>query len=280
MTRLRWLTAGESHGPMLVGILEGMPAGLALRAADIDADLARRQRGHGRGGRMKIEKDQARVVSGVRFARTLGSPIALVIENRDFSSWTDRMSVEGPETGARVTVPRPGHADLAAAMKYGYADLRDGLERASARETTMRVALAAICKRLCAEVGISVGSWVTAIGGVGAPEAETVDSELAARDAAALSLRADESPVRCLDAAASEAMISSFQRMAVDSPKDGRCARPQSPWRRDGKPAQHITGINGGWPVAEWVSLSKQFRVQPLGCIRLHIPAHKLKLEL
>ncbi|HME92016.1 MAG TPA: chorismate synthase, partial [Myxococcaceae bacterium] len=143
MSRLRYLTAGESHGPGLVGILEGMPAGLALAAADIDRDLARRQRGYGRGGRMKIEQDAAEILSGVRFGLTLGSPIALLIRNRDFASWTTRMQVApgGPDPRP-VTVPRPGHADLAGGLKYGHADdLRNVLERASARETAMRVAL-------------------------------------------------------------------------------------------------------------------------------------------
>ena len=256
MTRLRWLTAGESHGPMLVAIVEGLPAGLPLRAADIDADLARRQRGHGRGGRMKIEKDQARIVTGVRFARTLGAPVALLVENKDWQSWTERMSVEGPEAGARVTVPRPGHADLSASMKYGYVDLRDGLERASARETTMRVALGAVARRLLAECGISIGSWVTAIGEVTAPAVEAIDAELAERDAHALGTKADASPVRCLDAAASEAMVARIDRtrrerdtvggvfeVRATGVPPGLGSHVQADRRLDGRLAQALTMI-------------------------------------
>ena len=145
MKRLRFLTAGESHGPALVGILEGLPAGLPLEAEQIDRDLRRRQAGYGRGGRMKIEQDCAEILGGVRFGETLGSPLALMVKNRDFANWTERMQAApaGPDPSA-VTVPRPGHADLAGALKYGHTrDLRNVLERASARETAMRVALGA-----------------------------------------------------------------------------------------------------------------------------------------
>src|SRR5579863_6438055 len=139
MARLRWITAGESHGPRLTAIVEGVPAGLALLAADVDADLARRQRGYGRGGRMKIETDRVEFVGGVRGGETLGSPIAMAIANRDFANWVDRMSpapLPGPVEP--LTRPRPGHADLAGGLKHGRHDLRDVLERASARETAAR----------------------------------------------------------------------------------------------------------------------------------------------
>ncbi len=156
---IRFLTAGESHGPALTAILEGMPAGLPLSAEDIDPDLARRQRGFGSGGRMKIEQDRVRITSGLAKGETTGGPIALHVENLDWPNWKDR---DVPP----FTVPRPGHADLTGGMKYGYGDLRQSLERASARETTMRVAVGAICKRLLAAFDVVIGSYVTEIGGV------------------------------------------------------------------------------------------------------------------
>lgn len=156
---LRFLTAGESHGPALTAILEGMPAGLPLSAADLALDLARRQTSYGAGGRMKIEQDAARILSGVMAGQTTGAPIALWIENRDFAKWRER---DIPP----MTTPRPGHADLTGAVKYGYRDLRLALERASARETAARVAVGAICKALLGQFGVQVGSYVTAIGGV------------------------------------------------------------------------------------------------------------------
>jgi len=139
MSRLRWMTAGESHGPRLTALVEGVPSGLALLAADIDVDLARRQRGYGRGGRMKIETDQVEIIAGVRGGETLGSPIALSILNRDHANWLDRMSPGPlPSPAEPLSRPRPGHADLAGGMKYDRHDLRDVLERASARETAAR----------------------------------------------------------------------------------------------------------------------------------------------
>jgi len=153
------LTAGESHGPALTAILEGMPAGLPLSPADLDHDLIRRQRGFGSGGRMKIERDRVRISAGVTKGHTTGGPIALHVENLDWPNWEDR---DVPP----FTVPRPGHADLTGGLKYGYSDLRPALERASARETTMRVAVGAICKKLLAAFDITVGSYVTEIGGV------------------------------------------------------------------------------------------------------------------
>jgi chorismate synthase len=196
----RFVTAGESHGPGLTAIVEGLPAGLELRPEDIDRDLARRQLGHGRGGRMKIEKDRADVVAGVRHGRTLGSPVALRVENRDYQNWEERMNPWPVEAEvAEVHLPRPGHADLAGILKFGHTDVRNILERASARETAARVAAGGLAKALLRELGVSVFSHVTRIGTVTAPERPDLGPE----DFEGV----DESPVRCLDADASQAMV-------------------------------------------------------------------------
>jgi len=166
--RLDYMTAGESHGPQLTAILRGIPAGLYLTAEHINRDLARRQAGYGRGARMKIEKDTVQIRAGVRKGYTLGSPIALVIENRDFQVWVEQMSPEPGELDEKkvVTRPRPGHADLVGALKFGHRDARNVLERASARETAARVAVGAVCKRLLEEFGISIISHVVVLGGI------------------------------------------------------------------------------------------------------------------
>jgi chorismate synthase len=196
----RFVTAGESHGPGLTAIVEGLPAGLELRAEDIDRDLARRQLGHGRGGRMKIEKDRAQVTAGVRHGRTLGSPVAMWIENRDYQNWEERMNPWPVEAEVEeVHLPRPGHADLAGIQKFGHTDVRNVLERASARETAARVAAGGLAKAFLRAVGVEVRSHVTRIGTVTAPAPES----LGPADFEAV----DESPVRSLDAAASEAMV-------------------------------------------------------------------------
>jgi chorismate synthase len=168
---IRFLTAGESHGRGLVCIIEGLPANLGLSSEYINRELERRQRGYGRGGRMKIEKDKVQILSGVRFGKTLGGPIALFIENRDWENWKEKMAVEGerPDTAVPFTRPRPGHADLAGGIKYNQRDLRNVLERASARETACRVALGAVCKRFLEELGVFVGSYVVSIGTVQPP---------------------------------------------------------------------------------------------------------------
>lgn len=201
MRRLRYLTSGESHGPALLGILEGLPAGLRLDAGPIDRDLARRQRGHGRGGRMKIEKDQARILGGVRLGVTLGSPLGLLIQNVDHENWLERMGVEpGAADPSPVLVPRPGHADLAGGLKYGHThDLRNVLERASARETAMRVALGAAAKALLREFGITVGSYVRQIGEARGPGAAEIAPELYRENAEALGYLADRFSTRTLD---------------------------------------------------------------------------------
>jgi chorismate synthase len=198
---LRVVTAGESHGPGLTCIVEGLPAGLALDQEAIDADMARRQLGHGRGGRMKIERDHAEVTGGVRHGLTLGGPVALRVANRDYANWEERMNpwpveAEVPE----VHLPRPGHADLAGVQKYGFTDVRNVLERASARETAARVAGGALAKAFLRALGAEVVSHVTQIGSVRAPEPA---GELALADFEGV----DASPVRCLDADASRAMV-------------------------------------------------------------------------
>ena len=202
-------TAGESHGPAEVCVVDGIPAGLSLAAADIDRDLARRQRGYGRGGRMRIEEDHVRILSGVRLGRTLGTPIALLVENADHANWRPAMQPES-EPGyspSRVTVPRPGHADLAGVAKFGHSDVRDVLERSSARETVGRVAAGSVAKVFLAAMGVTVRGRVTALGPVcsGRPgdpcDAASIDWEAVERSACA-----------CDDDAAEEAM-----RRAVDA---------------------------------------------------------------
>ncbi len=215
MGRLRFLTAGESHGPELVALLEGYPAGVPLLASDIDPDLARRQRGYGRGARMKIEHDKVRFVAGVRGGETLGSPIAMVIVNSDHESWRARMTA-GPfaEPQEPVTRPRPGHADLAGGLKYDRRDLRDVLERASARETAARVAGGAACKKLLALVGIEIFAHVTAIGGVAARAADGNDAPDGNDALAALRERARASDLACGDPAAEEPMRAAIRDAA------------------------------------------------------------------
>jgi len=209
---LRLLTAGESHGPRLTAILEGIPSGLAVDPDFVASELARRQHGYGRGGRMKIEKDEARFEGGVRGGVTLGSPIAIGIENRDYANWE---AVMGPlsvdpaaAAGKRLTRPRPGHADLAGGMKYGASDLRDVLERASARESAARVAAGAVCKLLLAAGGIEIRSGVLALGSV-------VDTR-SPRSFAALTRVREDSPLRAIDASLETAMIASIDAAKKD----------------------------------------------------------------
>lgn len=199
---LRYLTAGESHGKALVGILEGLPAGLKLSAADVQDDLMRRKKGHGRGGRQKIEDDKVEIMSGVRNGKTIGSPLALLVPNLDFKNWEGIMGAEPTDASAarRVDIPRPGHADLVGKIKYGFDDMRDVLERASARETAMRVALGAAARRFLIECGVVVASRVVAIGG------EADDSALPC-PVAALNAQTDADPVRCSDPHFSKRMV-------------------------------------------------------------------------
>ena len=200
---LRFLTAGESHGPALVAVLDGLPSGLPLTRDLIDAELRRRQHGYGRGGRMKIEQDSVEILSGVRHGRTLGSPIALTIANRDWANWRKPMAIEpldlGDDEKKRVTRPRPGHADLAGALKHDAEDARDILERASARETTARVAVGAICKTFLGRFGIAVRSHTTSLGTIAYPPGtETPWDAIEA---------AEGTPLRCADPSLERQMV-------------------------------------------------------------------------
>ena len=197
MGAFRFLTAGESHGKGLTMIVEGVPSGLPLSEADIAPDLARRQGGYGRGGRMKIEQDHAEIMAGVRHGLTLGSPISLWVQNRDWVNWTEKMAIEPVETEIeRVTRMRPGHADLPGALKYQFDDVRNVLERASARETAARVAVGAVAKRLLGEFGVEFHSHTLSIAGVRASVPEVIDWDAV-----------EENAVRSADASAGEAMI-------------------------------------------------------------------------
>jgi len=204
---LRLITAGESHGPGLTCIVEGLPAGLQVRAEDLNEDMARRQLGHGRGGRMKIERDAAEVTGGIRHGYTLGGPVVLEVTNRDYANWEERMSPwPVADDVAEVHLPRPGHADLVGTLKYKHSDVRNVLERASARETAARVAGGGLCKAFLRTLGVEIRSHVIQIASVQAPPREDA---LAVEDFAAV----DSSPVRCLDAEASRAMVSEIDRL-------------------------------------------------------------------
>jgi chorismate synthase len=204
--RFRFTTAGESHGPGLVAIVEGMPAGLALDREALDRDMARRQLGHGRGGRMKIESDSVEIRAGLRHGRTLGSPIAVLVANRDYANWEERMSPWPVDAEVEeVHLPRPGHADLVGAQKYGHTDIRNVLERASARETAARVAAGAVARGLLTALGVSVHSHVTQISSVRATERPDLSPEDFEH--------VDEDPVRCLDPEASAAMVEEIDRL-------------------------------------------------------------------
>ncbi len=210
---MRYLTAGESHGPQLTTIIEGLPAGMPLLKVDINEQLARRQKGHGRGRRMQIEKDTAKITSGVRHGLTLGSPVALVVENNDWKHWTKIMGAdpfEGNEEDVQrqISRPRPGHADLNGALKYGHRDMRNVLERSSARETTVRVAAGAVAKKLLKLLGIEVASHVVEIGGVKA-------SRVGYESIEKLQEISEASPVRCLDPEAEKEMMK-----AIDTAKE------------------------------------------------------------
>ena len=207
---LRFTTAGESHGPGLVAIVEGMPAGLELDRDALDRDMARRQLGHGRGGRMKIESDVVEIRAGVRHGRTLGSPIAVLVANRDYPNWEERMDPWPVDAEIEEThLPRPGHADLAGALKFGHSDVRNVLERASARETAARVAAGSIAKGFLAAVGVEVYSHVIQIASVTAPERD----DLGPADFEDV----DESPVRCLDPEVSKSMVDEIDRLRKEN---------------------------------------------------------------
>lgn len=215
MSSLRFLTSGESHGQALVGILEGIPSGVPVSQGDIDRQLGRRQQGYGRGGRMKIESDRALILAGIRWGVTIGSPISILVENRDWQNWKEGMSsyADDKDSIKPVTRPRPGHADLAGVLKYGHDDIRNILERSSARETAMRVALGAVARRFLSLFDIVVGSYVTGIGGMeyGYGSPPTAEKVLAG-----MFKNAERSPVRCPDPETSRKMITAIDRAAKE----------------------------------------------------------------
>ena len=201
LKRLQFLTSGESHGRGLLGILDGLPAGIDINEKYINHQLKRRQMGHGRGGRMKIEKDRAQIFGGVRHGKTLGSPLGILIDNLDWENWTKKMSVDPVNEKIKpVTLPRPGHADLAGVHKYEFDDIRNVLERSSARETTMRVALGSVCRKVLEDIGIFIGSRVVQIHDV-------KDEQKYNLSPTVMNSNADDSPVRCLDKNAEKEMV-------------------------------------------------------------------------
>jgi len=215
---IRYFTAGESHGPALSAIIEGMPAGVAVSREEIDLQLRRRQQGYGRGGRMKIENDTAEVLSGIRFGKTIGSPISLVIRNRDWENWTEKMAqFESHEaTTEKITIPRPGHADLAGRIKYGFNDIRPVIDRSSARETAARVAAGSLARTFLCQLGIEIGSRISSIGPVTDTGSDKTISALLEKGAECLAGAADRSEVRMLGKKAEEDAIA-----AIDLAKEG-----------------------------------------------------------
>lgn len=218
LEKLKYLTSGESHGKALLCVIDGMPSNLPLSEKDIDGDLSRRQKGHGRGGRMKIETDHAQIMSGVRWGKTLGSPIGLMIENRDWANWDKAMSPLSKDDGSivKVTRPRPGHADLSGAVKYGHNDIRNVLERSSARETAARTALGAIAKRFLSEFDIKVLSYVTEIGGIEAKDILHNAQSPDLKSILSMFKDAEASAVRCPDRKAEKEMIQKIDRAMKD----------------------------------------------------------------
>lgn len=264
---IRYVTAGESHGEALVGIVEGPPAGISLSPADIDEHLARRWLGFGRGGRSKIESDRIRILAGVRFEKTIGSPVALLLENtayhKDRSNWPEVMSVMGSGEGIEpVTLPRPGHADLAGVQKYGFEDIRPVIERASARETAMRVACCSVVRTMLRDLGIEVGSHVVRIGKIGFDDpdewASIRDDLLTEGDARTLYENADQSETRMLDADLTAQAIDHIKatkrdgdslggvyEVVVTGAPAGLGSYVQGDRRLDGRLAQAILSIQG-----------------------------------
>jgi len=304
MTTLRYLTAGESHGKALVGILEGMPSGLLLSSSDIDNDLLRRQGGYGRGARMKIESDRAEILSGVRWGKTIGSPITLLIENKDYKNWLEGMS-PGPEAEGSippVVNPRPGHADLPGAIKYGHHDTRNVLERSSARETAARVALGAVAKKFLSEFNVTIGSYVLQIGEIRVQgpvgqrakrpkgSARTLES-LNPEILASMSEKAEKSPVRCPDEQASKKMVSLIDRAMKDGNSLGGVfevfvaglpaglgSHVQWDRRIDGRLAQALTSIHAikGIEIGLGFEMGKRFGSEVMDEIFYASPCHLL----
>lgn len=264
---LRFLNAGESHGPALTTIVEGYPSNVKITTDRINKELARRQKGYGRGGRMKIEKDVVEILSGVRFGITLGSPITLMVRNKDWENWTDIMAIEGDSTNKRqILEPRPGHADLTGGIKYGFYDLRNVLERASARETTTRVAVGALCKILLEDIGIKIGSYVLSIGEkkIDKSEIESISYEDRFNNAENSELRLpilgkDEEFKEYIDKAKEdgESLGGIFEVYALNVPV-GLGSYSQWDTRLDGKIAQAIMSIQAikGVEIGEGFNLT------------------------
>jgi chorismate synthase len=264
---LRFLNAGESHGPALTTIVEGYPSNVKITTDRINKELARRQKGYGRGGRMKIEKDVVEILSGVRFGITLGSPITLMVRNKDWENWTDIMAIEGDSTNKRqILEPRPGHADLTGGIKYGFYDLRNVLERASARETTTRVAVGALCKILLEDIGIKIGSYVLSIGEkkIDKSEIESISYEDRFNNAENSELRLpilgkDEEFKEYIDKAKEdgESLGGIFEVYALNVPV-GLGSYSQWDTRLDGKIAQAIMSIQAikGVEIGEGFNLA------------------------
>ena len=215
---IRYLTAGESHGQALVGVLEGVPAGISVNAEYINHQLRRRQMGYGRGGRMRIEADSVEILSGIRHGKTLGSPIAMLIRNRDSQNWTEKMAVDGDGKNIeKVSIPRPGHVDYAGTLKYGFDDIRNTIERGSARETAMRVACCTIVRKFLEDVGVFVGSHVLSIGQAKIIDRKQIDALIGKRTKAScgaykITEEADKSDVRMLDATTEKKAIAAIKR--------------------------------------------------------------------
>lgn len=272
MGKLRFLNAGESHGPALTAIIEGIPSNLEISSEYINNQLERRQQGYGRGGRMKIEKDRVEILSGVRFGKTLGSPITLMIKNRDWENWTDIMAIEGePSEKRRITNPRPGHADLVGGIKYGFDDLRNVLERASARETTTRVAVGAVCRKLLEDVGIKIGSYVVSIGELSVKELITDISleeryERAERSSVRVPVpEEDDKFKKIIDLAKEEgeSLGGVFEVFAIGVPP-GLGSYVQWDRRIDGRIAQAFMSIQAikGVEIGDGFDLTKRFGSQ------------------
>ena len=202
LTKINFLTSGESHGKALVGIIEGIPAGLKIDEQYIFKELKRRQAGYGRGKRMQIETDFAQILSGVRDGKTIGSPIALIIENKDWKNWKNKMSIEKMEKVKKITLPRPGHADLAGVQKFDFDDIRNVIERSSARETAMRVAIGSICRKFLKEIGIEVGSFVNRIHNI-SDNSDAIKKYSPEK----INFKADRSQVRCINKESEKLMI-------------------------------------------------------------------------
>jgi len=268
---LRYLTAGESHGPALVAILEGMPSNVPVAAADINAHLIRRMGGYGRGGRMKIERDEVEILGGIRYGKTLGSPVAVLIRNRDWENWKHVMAPEaefalGDADRRTMTRPRPGHADLIGGLKYDHRDLRNVLERASARETAARVAVGAVCKCLLRQFGVQVVSHVVEMAGIRAKTDGLTSEEIVAQ--------AETSPVRCADPTASQAIMAKvdearargtslggvFEVLVLDPPV-GLGSYVHWEHRLDGRLAQALMSIQAikGVEVGLGFEISRRF---------------------